>query len=75
MAKNLYNIAQMELTTVDPLGAFYLVALDDDWKLRPQNIMARGAIRARPTIAMPNAYAATASAGTIGAYSIASRNF
>ena len=73
--KCLYNIAQMELTTVDPLGAFYLVALDADWKLRPQNILARGAFRARPNITMPNPYAATASAGTIGAYSIASRNF
>jgi hypothetical protein len=65
----------MELTTIASLGAFYLVALDDDWKLRPQNSLARGAIRARPTIAMPNAYAANASVGTIGAYSIASRNF
>jgi hypothetical protein len=73
--KCLYNIAQMELTTVDPLGAFYLVALDADWTLRPQNIMARGAFRPRPTITMPTAYAANASAGTIGAYSIASRNF
>ena len=73
--KCLYNIAQMELTTVDPLGAFYLVALEADWKLRPQNIMARGAFRPRPTIVMPTAYANNASAGTIGAYSIASRNF
>lgn len=73
--KCLYNIAQMELTTVDPLGAFYLVALEADWKLRPQNILARGAFRARPTITMPTSYSATASAGTIGAYSIASRNF
>jgi hypothetical protein len=73
--KCLYNIAQMELTTVDPLGAFYLVALEADWKLRPQNISARGVIRARPTITMPHAYAANATAGTIGAYSIASRNF
>jgi hypothetical protein len=72
--KCLYNIAQMELTTIDPLGAFYLVALDDDWKLRPQNIKRdRGATRARRTITMPNAYAANASAGTIGAYSIASK--
>jgi hypothetical protein len=73
--KCLYNITQMELTTVDPLGVFYLVALDADWKLRPQNIMARGAFRPRPTITMLTAYAANASAGTIGAYSIASRNF
>ena len=65
----------MELTTVDPLGVFYLVALDADWKLRPQNIMARGAFRPRPTITMHTAYAANASAGTFGAYSIASRNF
>ena len=34
--KCLHNIAQMELTTLDPLGAFYLVALDADWNLRPQ---------------------------------------
>ncbi len=33
--KCLYNIAQMELTTLDPLGAFYLVALDADWNLCP----------------------------------------
>jgi hypothetical protein len=59
--KCLYIIAQMELTTVDPLGAFYLVALDADWKLRSQNIMARGAFRPRPTITMPTAYAAIAS--------------
>ncbi len=64
----------MELTTVDPLGAFYLVALDADWKLQPQNIMARGAFCQRPTITMSTAYAANNSAGTIGAYSIASRN-
>ena len=37
--------------------------------------MARGAFRPRPTIVMPTAYANNASAGTIGAYSIASRNF
>jgi hypothetical protein len=73
--KCLYNIAQMELTTVDPLGAFCLVALEADWKLRPQNILNRGAFRPCPTINMPTVYAANASAGTIGAYSIASRNF
>jgi hypothetical protein len=50
----------MELTTVDPLEAFYLVALDADWKLRSQNIMARGAFWQRPTITMPTAYAANA---------------
>jgi hypothetical protein len=65
----------MELTTVDPLGAFYLVALEADWKLRPKNINANGSFRRRPIITMPTAYANNASAGTIGSYSIASRNF
>jgi hypothetical protein len=65
----------MELTTIDPLGAFYLVALDDDWKIRPQNVMPNNTIRPRHAISMPNAYLANASAGTIGAYSIRSRNF
>ncbi len=37
--------------------------------------MANNTIRPRPTILMPNAYPANASAGTIGAYSIRSRNF
>jgi hypothetical protein len=36
--KCLYNIAQTELTTLDPLGAFYLVVLDADWNLWSQNI-------------------------------------
>ncbi len=35
--KCLYNVSQMELTTLDPLGAFYLVALDEDWDIRPEN--------------------------------------
>ena len=73
--KCLYNIAQMELTTLDPLGAFYLVALDADWNLRPQNLNSNGTFRARPTITMPAPYPATATAGRIEAYSIASRNF
>jgi hypothetical protein len=25
-------------TTLDPLGAFYLVALDEDWDIRPENL-------------------------------------
>ncbi len=61
--KCLYNIAQMELTTVDPLGAFYLVALEADGKLRPQNTNPNGTFRRRPTIAMPTPYANIASAG------------
>ena len=73
--KFIYNIAQMELTTLDPLGAFYLVALDADWKLRSQNINSNGTFRQCPTITMPTAYPATATAGRIGAYSVTSRNF
>jgi hypothetical protein len=65
----------MEHTTLDPLGAFYLVALDADWKMQPENIMSIGTFCPRPTIIMPTAYPASATAGRIGAYSIASRNF
>jgi hypothetical protein len=36
--KRLYNVSQMELTTLDPLEAFYLVALDEDWDIRPENL-------------------------------------
>jgi hypothetical protein len=37
--KCLYNnVSQMDLTTLDPLGAFYLVvALDEAWDIRPEN--------------------------------------
>jgi hypothetical protein len=73
--KCLYNIAQIELTTLNPLGAFYLVTLDADWKLRPQNINVNGTFRQLPTITMPTAYPGTATAGRIGAHSIASRKF
>jgi hypothetical protein len=65
----------MELTTLDPLGAFYLIVLDADWKLRPQNINSDGMFRPRPNITMPIAYPANAADGCIGVYSIASRNF
>ncbi len=73
--KCLYNIAQMELTTLDPLGAFYLVALDTDWALRPYNINADGSIRPRPVFAMPLPYPTNAQAGRIGAYTIAYQKF
>ncbi len=69
--KCLYNIAQMELTTLDLLGAFYLVALDTDWALRPYNINPNGSIRPRPVFAMPLPYPTNAQAGRIGAYTIA----
>jgi hypothetical protein len=73
--KCLYNIAQMELTTLDPLGAFYLVALDSDWQLRPQNINISGTFRARPTIAMSVADPVNAKPGRIGIYTVAYKNF
>ena len=73
--KCLYNLAQMELTTLDPLGAFYLVALDTDWAIRPENINADSSLRTRPVYLMPDAYPANASAGRIGVYNVAYRNF
>ena len=73
--KCLYNIAQMELTTLDPLGAFYLVALDTDWALRPFNINPDGSIRPRPVFSMPLPYPTNAAAGRIGAYTIAYQKF
>jgi hypothetical protein len=51
--KCLYNVAQMELTTLDPLGAFFLVALDADWAVRSFNVNSDGSIRPRPTFGMP----------------------
>ncbi len=73
--KCLYNIAEMELTTLDPLGAFFLVALDADWTIRPFNINADGSIRPRPTFGMPLQYPTKAQAGRIGAYTIAYQKF
>ncbi len=73
--KCLYNIAQMELTTLAPLGAFYLVALDSDWALRPYNINADGSICPRPVFAMPLPYPNNAQAEHIGAYTIAYQKF
>ncbi len=65
----------MELTTLDPLGAFYLVALDTDWALRPYNINPDGSIRPRPVFAMPLTYPTNAAAGRIGAYTIDYQKF
>ena len=72
--KCLYNIAQMELTTLDPLGAFYLVALDADWAVRPINNV-NGTLRARPTYGMPLPYPTNSQAGRIGAYNISYQQF
>ncbi len=65
--KCLYNIAQMELSTLDTLGAFYLVALDADWAVRPHNINPDGSIRPRPTYGMLLPYPTNAQAGRIEA--------
>jgi hypothetical protein len=65
----------MELTTLDPLGAFYLVALDTDRSLRPHNINVDGSIRPRPSFGMPLLYPINAQAGRIGAYTIAYQKF
>ncbi len=54
--KSLYNISQMELTTLDPLDAFYLVALDDDWDSRPENQIRQNTIRPRPLFTLPPMY-------------------
>jgi hypothetical protein len=53
--KSLYNVTQMELTTLNIIGAFYLVALDADWELRPENILHRQqqGIRARQLFSPP----------------------
>ncbi len=67
--KSVYNIAQMELTTLDTLGAFYLVALDADWNLRPENILPNNrGFRARPTFTAPAMYGAQAAAAVISAH-------
>ena len=67
--KSVYNIAQMELTTLDVLGAFYLVALDADWELRPENILANNrGFRPQPSFTAPTMYGAQAGAAAISAH-------
>ena len=74
--KSLYNIAQMELTTLDVLGAFYLVALDADWELRPENILTNNrGFRPRPSFAAPVMYGAQAGAASISAYTVKTHAF
>jgi hypothetical protein len=73
--KSLYNISQMELTTLDPLGAFYLVALDDDWDSRPENQTRQNTIRPRPLFTLPPMYNANAQAAAIASYNIKSAHF
>jgi hypothetical protein len=40
----------MELTTLDPLGVFYLVAGDVDWNIRPENQTQQGGSAHDPTL-------------------------
>jgi hypothetical protein len=74
--KSVYNIAQMELTTLDTLGAFYLVALDADWELRPENILPNNrGVRPRPSFTAPPMYGAQAAAATISAHTLKTHAF
>jgi hypothetical protein len=75
--KSVYNIAQMELITFVVLGAFYLVALDSDWELRPENVLTnknRG-FRARPSFTAPVMYGAQATAAVISAHTFKTHAF
>jgi hypothetical protein len=65
----------MKLTTLDPLGAFYLVALDADGNLRPQNVNANGTFGVRSTITMPIAYPVNVQPGRIETYTVAYKKF
>jgi hypothetical protein len=71
--KCLYNVSQIELTTLGPLGAFYLVALDEDWDVRPEHLNQQNQIRPRPQFSQPPMYAANAPAAAIASYNISSR--
>lgn len=73
--KSLYNVSQMELTTLDPLGAFYLVALDEDWDIRPENLNQQNQIRPRPSFSAPTMYNANAAGAVIATYNIRAAQF
>ena len=73
--KSLYNISQMELTTLDPLGAFYLVALDADWDVRPENLNQQNQVRPRPLFSQPPMYPANASGAVVASYNIKAAQF
>jgi hypothetical protein len=74
--KSLYNIAQMELTTLDILGAFYFVALDADWESRPENILANNrGFRPRPSFTAPVMYGAQAGAALISVHTLKTHAF
>ncbi len=73
--KSLYNVSQMELTTLDPLGSFYLVALDEDWDIRPENLNQQNQIRPRPSFSALTMYSANAAGAVIAAYNIRAAQF
>jgi hypothetical protein len=73
--KSLYNISQMELTTLDPLGAFYLVALDEDWDVRPENLNQQNQVRPRPFFSQPTMYPANAAGAAVLSYNIKAVQF
>ncbi len=74
--KSVYNIAQMELTTLDVLGAFYLVALDADWELRSENILTNNRFfRARPSFTAPVMYGAQAASAVVSAHTFKTHAF
>ena len=76
MFKCLYNIAQMELTTLNVLGAFYLVALDADWELRPENVLTNNrGFRARPSFTAPVMCGAQVAAAVISAHTFKTHAF
>jgi hypothetical protein len=61
----------MELTTLDPLGIFYLVTLDEDRDIRTKNVVRQNTICARPMFAQqPPMYNANAQAASIASYNI-----
>ncbi len=53
-----------------PLGAFYLVALDEDWDIRPENLNQQNQVRPRPLFSQPLMYAANAAGAAIASYNI-----
>jgi hypothetical protein len=69
--KSVYIIAQMELTTL----AFYLVALDDDWELRPENQLTNNRFRARPSFTAPIMYGAQAASAVVSAHTFKTHAF
>ncbi len=57
------------------LGAFYLVALDADWDVRPENLNQQNQVRPRPLFSQPPMYAANASGAVVASYNIKAAQF